>query len=261
MTQISFTELDQFVHTLLKKMGMSSANARIMTDIYISTTKRGVGHHDIHNLPQRLQKLKNGELNPNPEFRLLSSFGGMERYDGDNGPGELINHFSMERAMATFEKTYSQFPQGSIRLYTGQSTRPDMERELFADVRLAGFPARQFQAILNDLSNVLGTYDKLNHRNKKDENHLNKHAMHLLRLYFMAEDILSRGEIITYREKEHDFLMSCMLVNYIHIVTEFNDPVGLENLSDNPVFSTAFGSEEFSMDIIRNGIIRLYSRI
>ncbi len=115
---------------------------------------------------------------------------------------------SMERAMATFEKTYSQFPQGSIRLYTGQSTRPDMERELFADVRLAGFPARQFQAILNDLSNVLGTYDKLNHRNKKDENHLNKHAMHLIRLYLMCIDILEKEDIITYREKDHDLLMS-----------------------------------------------------
>ena len=115
---------------------------------------------------------------------------------------------SMERAMSSFEKTYSQFPQGSIRLYTGQSSRADMERELFADVRLAGFPARQFQAILNDLSNVLGTYDKLNHRNRKDNNHLNKHAMHLVRLYLMCIDILEKEDIITYREKDHDLLMS-----------------------------------------------------
>ena len=100
MIQIRFTELEFFIQELLMKLGMSEENAQIMTDIYINTTKRGVGHHDIHNLPQRLEKLKNGELNPNPEFRLLSSFGGMERYDGDNGPGELINHFSMERALA-----------------------------------------------------------------------------------------------------------------------------------------------------------------
>ena len=100
MTQISFTELEQLIQKSLICQGMSEENARIMSDIYISTTKRGVGHHDIHNLPQRLEKLKNGTLNPNPKFRLLSSFGCMERYDGDNGPGELINHFSMGRAMA-----------------------------------------------------------------------------------------------------------------------------------------------------------------
>ena len=100
MMRIWFSDLDQWICSLLVKLGMSYENARIMTDIYISTTKRGVGHHDIHNLPQRLEKLKCGELNPSPEFRMLSSFGGMERYDGDNGPGELIGHFSMERAMA-----------------------------------------------------------------------------------------------------------------------------------------------------------------
>jgi hypothetical protein len=32
--------------------------------------------------------------------------------------------------------------------------------------------------------------------------------MHLVRLYLMCLDILERGEIITYRAEEHDFLMS-----------------------------------------------------
>jgi hypothetical protein len=32
--------------------------------------------------------------------------------------------------------------------------------------------------------------------------------MHLVRLYLMCFDVLDKGEIITYREKDHDFLMS-----------------------------------------------------
>ena len=36
---------------------------------------------------------------------------------------------------------------------------------------------------------------------------MGKHAMHLVRLYFMGIDILEKGEIITYREKEHSMLM------------------------------------------------------
>lgn len=32
--------------------------------------------------------------------------------------------------------------------------------------------------------------------------------MHLIRLYYMIFDILERGKIVTYREKEHDLLMS-----------------------------------------------------
>ena len=42
---------------------------------------------------------------------------------------------------------------------------------------------------------------------KKDEEHLDKHAMHLIRLYYMALDILEKGEINTYREKEREFLL------------------------------------------------------
>lgn len=54
--------------------------------------------------------------------------------------------------------------------------------------------------MMNDMTNVLGTYEKLNHRNhKKDDNHLNKHAMHLVRLYLMCLDILEKEDIITYR--------------------------------------------------------------
>ena len=39
--------------------------------------------------------------------------------------------------------------------------------------------------------------------------------MHLIRLYMMGEDILSSGEIITYREKEHDLLMSIRNGDYL----------------------------------------------
>ena len=62
--------------------------------------------------------------------------------------------------------------------------------------------------MLGELSEVLRSYKKLNHRNhKKDDAHLNKHAMHLIRLYLTCLDILERGEINTCREKEQELLM------------------------------------------------------
>lgn len=116
---------------------------------------------------------------------------------------------SMENAVAAFEKKYTNFDKGSISLYLGDSDRDDLDREIMVDVDLKKFPARQFNGMLNDLHNVLGTYEKLNHRNhKKDDLHLNKHACHLVRLYLMCMDILEKEEIVTYREKDHDLLMS-----------------------------------------------------
>ncbi len=43
---------------------------------------------------------------------------------------------------------------------------------------------------------------------KKKPDKMAKHMMHLIRLYYMCFDILEKGEINTYREKEHHFLMA-----------------------------------------------------
>ena len=115
---------------------------------------------------------------------------------------------SMQNSLASFESRYTHFDQGSIKLYTAESKREELDSEIFADIHLAGYPVREFDSMLNDLTNVVGTYEKLNHRNhKKDEAHLDKHAMHLIRLYLMCLDILERGEIVTYRENDREMLL------------------------------------------------------
>lgn len=122
---------------------------------------------------------------------------------------------SMEGAMHSFKDRYADFDKGSFVLYTGESKRKDLDREIFADIHLTRFPVRQFNSMMNELRNVLSDYEKLNHRNnKKDDNHLNKHAMHLIRLYLMCLDILEKGDIITYREADHDLLMSIRRGDY-----------------------------------------------
>ena len=124
---------------------------------------------------------------------------------------------SMENSVKSFEDRYTEFEAGSIKLFTDVSHREDLDREIFADIHLTHFPARQFNSMMNDLHNVLGTYEKLNHRNhKKDDAHLNKHACHLIRLYLMCLDILEKEEIITYREKDHELLMSIRSGEYMN---------------------------------------------
>lgn len=124
---------------------------------------------------------------------------------------------SMENSMAAFERKYTEFPQGSIKLYTGKSDRDDLDSEVFADIHLTRYPCREFHSMINDMTNIIGCYEKLNGRNrKKDEAHLNKHAMHLIRLYLMCLDILEKEDIITYREKDHDLLMSVRNGEYMN---------------------------------------------
>lgn len=116
---------------------------------------------------------------------------------------------ALERSIKSFGDRYTSFENGGIELLTAESPRDDLDTEVFCNIHIDKYPAREFQTLLNTLSAVVGNYEKLNHRNpKKDAAHLNKHAMHLIRLYLMCLDILENEEIRTYREDDRDFLLS-----------------------------------------------------
>lgn len=115
---------------------------------------------------------------------------------------------SLENAMAAFEDRYTKFDYGSIVLFTDKSAKENYDTEIFCNIDLKHYPVRDLNGIINEFTNITRQYGKINHRNhKKDEEHLDKHAMHLIRLYFMALDILEKGEINTYREKERELLL------------------------------------------------------
>lgn len=174
---------------------------------------------------------------------------------------------SMEGAVRSFKSRYTSFDKGSVQLYTAESQREDLDREIFANIHLEGYPAREFNSMMNDLHNVLADYEKLNHRNKKkDDNHLNKHAMHLVRLYLMCLDILEKGDIITYREADHDLLMSIRHGEYqredgtyrqefFDMVSEFEKKLAYakENTS-LPAHPDMKKVEEFVMDVNRRSL-------
>ena len=108
----------------------------------------------------------------------------------------------------------------------------DEDVQLSFKINFDMISANDFSGVCNEITSSIKEFNKhLGHRNhKKDVYHLNKHAMHLVRLYLMAEDILLRGEIITFREKEHDLLMSIKTGEYYNkeqncLSTEFFDMV------------------------------------
>jgi len=99
MAFVLFEDLKIFITALLAGLGVPEENAAAAARVYIQATKRGAGHHDVTMLPMRIQALREGRINPKPQPKLLASFGGMERWDADNGLGEVVNTFSMQRAV------------------------------------------------------------------------------------------------------------------------------------------------------------------
>ena len=122
---------------------------------------------------------------------------------------------SMKNAMKSFSDRYTEFDSGSIELFIDKSNRDDLDTEIYTNISLIKYPARELSSIMNDLTNIVSSYDKLTQRNKKkDDNHLNKHAMHLVRLYLICLDILEKEDIITYRENDLDMLRSIRAGEY-----------------------------------------------
>lgn len=87
---------------------------------------------------------------------------------------------------------------------------PDSDVELRFTVHADNITTRTFMGVFNEVSSNIKEFNKhLGNRNKKkDSYHLNKHCMHLIRLYLMAEDILRDEVIKTYRDTDQDFLLS-----------------------------------------------------
>lgn len=117
---------------------------------------------------------------------------------------------SIENAAKSFRDMYFEYPEDAIRLYIDKAVSSGLETEIFMDITLKHYPLRDYKDMWNRMNDIVRDYAKVGKRNHNaiSHNKLGKHMMHLIRLYLMCIDILEKGEIITYREAEHDLLMS-----------------------------------------------------
>ena len=115
---------------------------------------------------------------------------------------------SVQNAIDDFNRRNLRAAQGSIRLYIDDAVTDGLDTEIFVDAQYQHLPLRDYNSVMETLRNVVRDYDKVGHRNhKKDDNHLNKHAMHLIRLLMTVIDILDRHVIITCRQDDLPLLM------------------------------------------------------
>ncbi len=117
---------------------------------------------------------------------------------------------SIKNAMYSLKEKYGLTDDEMFKLYVDASDKPNFESEIFADVKLSHHPLRDFKTLSEELNNIIRGYSQFGKRNEVAASHgkLAKHMMHLVRLYYMCFDILENEQIVTYRENEHDLLMS-----------------------------------------------------
>lgn len=124
---------------------------------------------------------------------------------------------SCQHAMAQLEEKHSM-PRGFVTLSVAPKPMENGTPVILIHpgdgwkaFETAGVPLDSAKAYLGELASIIKSYDTFGCRNQrakdKSNKQLNKHAMHLVRLYLMAFDILEKGEINTYRENDREFLL------------------------------------------------------
>lgn len=91
----------------------------------------------------------------NQQLRRLENALARDRLSQARREEHILN--SMKGAVKSFESRYTIFENGSIVLYTDESPREDLDREIFADIQLKKYPVREFNSVINDLTNVIAT--------------------------------------------------------------------------------------------------------
>lgn len=111
------------------------------------------------------------------QLRRLQNALARDSYPQSEKEKHILN--SIKNQMVSFEDRYKEITNDNINLYIDKSEKIDLDSEIFINVNLKNYPLRDFKNIYSEMSNIVKDYEKLNHRNsKKDELHLNKHALH-----------------------------------------------------------------------------------
>ena len=139
---------------------------------------------------------------------------------------------SVNHTLDDFNRRQQEEYKTDANLYIDAAETEGLETEIFLDADFRHYPLRRYTDMMNALHAVIRDYDKIGKRNhKKDDNHLNKHAMHLVRLFMMGIDILAEGEIRTHRP-ETDLQLLRSIRNGDYMVGSVLTPAFYEIVAD-----------------------------
>jgi len=103
--RISPEEMEQKFYGILLKAGLSENKARTCARVFTENSIDGVYTHGVNRFPRFIQYIRDGHIIVEAEPVLKSTFGGVEQWDGQSGPGILNALFCTERVLQVAAKT------------------------------------------------------------------------------------------------------------------------------------------------------------
>jgi 3-dehydro-L-gulonate 2-dehydrogenase len=97
--RIPAEQMQEAFARILLKYGLTREKAVQCAAIFTANSVDGVYTHGVNRFPRFVDYLQRGFIDPNAVPVLKSGFGGLEQWDGRQGPGPLNAVFATERAM------------------------------------------------------------------------------------------------------------------------------------------------------------------
>lgn len=149
--------------------------------------------------------------------KCIGTFGGYANQQLYRLQQKTLSALSDEEYNKHIAKTIAGMNEHLIANYGLNPIEISSEKDgLYAHIKETTCSVDIFSNLLNEINNVIREYNKRSDRNEKalTHNKINKHAMHLVRLYLMAIELLTTGTVCTYRSVEHQLLMDIRTGKY-----------------------------------------------
>ncbi len=84
---------------IFERCGMTPADAAVLAETLVTADLRGVHSHGLMRVPEYVQKLRHGGVNPTGRPRVISDAAGALVVDGGNSMGQIAAFFGMRQAI------------------------------------------------------------------------------------------------------------------------------------------------------------------
>ena len=96
---VAFDDLVRVMHAALVRLDMENERASASAMLFAEASRDGVSSHGLNRFPRFVTTIRNGSVRVNAQPARVASHVGMERWNGQRGPGNLNAQASMARAI------------------------------------------------------------------------------------------------------------------------------------------------------------------
>jgi|HigsolmetaAR203D_1030402.scaffolds.fasta_scaffold00329_18 LDH2 family malate/lactate/ureidoglycolate dehydrogenase len=98
--RVGAAELERFIAGALAATGLPEADAGTVASLMVEADLTGADAHGVFRLPQYVERIRAGGINPNPSIDVRRTGSGTAVVDGDNGMGHLVMSRAAEMAVS-----------------------------------------------------------------------------------------------------------------------------------------------------------------